>query len=135
MKKFLLVLFLTGFTCLSANAYSVHYMNGHPVSVNYSNGYSRSINNFGRNAAFLPQTQARAARYRRAVARQVAITKAIENMGNNRYPSRCGYGAPNRINHINTASAVTSGNVSRLNRNYSIKSQKSYSRNGITYYN
>lgn len=113
MKKFLLMLILIGFTSLSANAtYEVSYgMGGQRTSVSHGFQTTHSVNGFGRNALFLPENTARAGSRARQIEMQRAMTQAL-------------------------ASNMNSQNeVSRYDRSYTVRTQRSYTKNGITYYN
>ena len=129
MKKVLLTIFLIMFTSLSANAtYSVHFGNtGRPAFAVHGGMVRRSINTFGSNAAFLPSNRALAGQRQRAIARERAITRALSSMGNP-YAGRC-----NRTYSYNANAVAVE--PSRFSRDYTPRTQKSYTRDGITYYN
>ncbi len=126
MKKVLLTLLMIIFTSLSANAtYTVHFGNtGHPAYAVHGGTVRRSLHSFGSNAAFTPSNRIRPAR----VSRTKAMTRAMKNM--NRYGGN-GYG--NAYSY--RAANVVSVEPSRFSRNYTPRTQRSYTRSGITYYN
>ena len=133
MKKLLLMFVFVCFTCLGASADQfLRYNNaGVPSRVMSLNGYSRSINRFGSNAAFTPKNQARATARARAIRRENAINKALENSGNQmaRYAGR-------NTSQRAVAMQTSSVPVSRFDKNYSVnRVQKTYSKGGVTFYN
>lgn len=127
MKKFLLMVFVIFFTCIEANATSqVFFTNTGRPSYRVSGAYRsvRPMHNFGSNARFAPTSAAHRAQIRnRAIQRHKAMPRSMAQ----RYPNR--YGVPN------TPARQMAAQPSRLNKNYTISTQKTYSRNGITYYN
>ncbi len=132
MKKLLLMFVLIGFTCLSANAGELLYTLGVPMRYSSGNGTSRSIYRYGRNASFTPANQARAAARQRAIRRYEAITKSLENDVRN----QCGSGGSYPRNYSNQRAVALQQPISRFDRNYTVsRSQKAYTRGGVTYYN
>lgn len=133
MKKVLLTLLMIMLTSLSAHAtYSVHFGNtGRPAYTVHGGTMRRSINTFGSNAAFTPANRALAGQRMRAIARERAITKAISSMGN-QYAGG-GYGRPYSYSY--RAASVATAEPSRFSKDYTPRTQKSYTRGGITYYN
>lgn len=134
MKKFLLTILMIMLTSLSANAtYSVHFGNtGRPAFAVHGGTMRRSINTFGSNAAFTPENRALAGQRMRAIARERAITKAIGSMGN--YGNTYARGGYNRAYSYRAASTVAV-EPSRFSKDYTPRTQRSYTRDGITYYN
>lgn len=134
MKKFLLTVLLIMFTSLSANAtYSVSFGNtGRPAFVSHG-GMSRSMHNFGSNAAFTPRNRAYAGIRNREIQRQKAVTRAISSMAAQNY-GNSNYNYQRTMNGTRNSVAVQN-QVSRFDRNYTVKTQKSYTRGGVTYYN
>lgn len=138
MKKVLVLLVMILFSCVPVNAsYQVFYnAGGVPISRAYGGGMRHSINNFGSNALFTPQNIRREQARRRAIAREEAITNAINSMGkNNRYN-----GGMNPRMYSNYTPRSTSRTAvveqSRFDRNYTpTRTTRSYTRNGVTYYN
>ncbi len=134
MKKFLLTLFVICFTCLASDAGSLYFSGGMPVRYSSGNGRSHSVNRYGTNAAFAPHTRARIVAKQRQIRRYNAITKALENYGSRSAYGMGGYGGAygmsSRANR-----AYVAEQPSRFSKDYTIKPQKSYTRNGITYYN
>ena len=155
MKKILVLfaVFLLTTCDVFAAAYSVRYSpTGARMSVTRGTGLPRSLNRYGSNALFLPQNAARAGRASRMVARQKAVTRAIRAQalkteseafatinnsiganGNNIAALRgsSAYSGARTLSQASTAPAE----VSRFSRNYKIPTQKTYTRNGVTYYN
>ncbi len=138
MKKFLLTILMIMLTSLSAHAtYSVHYGNtGVPSFAVYGGTMRRSLHSFGSNAAFTPSNRVLAGRRMRAIAREKAITKAISSMGSSSrysqpYAAGGGYGRA----YSYQAASVATVEPSRFSKDYTPRTQKSYTRGGITYYN
>lgn len=137
MKKFLLMLLMICFTCLVSDAASVYYSGGVPVRYSSGNGLSRSIHRYGTNAAFAPHNVRRASVRQRQIRRYNAITKAIENSGRRGYGmgyGMGGYGGGYSMSRMGQRAYVAE-QPSRFSKDFVIKPQKSYTRNGITYYN
>lgn len=138
MKKVLVMLVMLLFSCVPANAtYQVFFnAGGVPVSRAYGGGMRHSINNFGSNAGFTPRNIRREQARRRAVAREEAITNAINSIGRNN-----GYNGMNSRMYANYSQRSVSRTAvveqqSRFDRNYTpARTTKSYTRNGVTYYN
>ncbi|MBQ8459776.1 hypothetical protein IJ541_06710 [bacterium] len=125
MKKFLLTCLVVFFSCLSANASSqVFYgAGGRPSHVSVGGGAYRSINNFGSNALFAPQNVREAGRRQMARKFANAQIQAMTNQG--RYGDggiHSGMVMPKRIE------------ISRFDKNYKISTGKSYTKNGVTYF-
>ena len=122
MKKLILTVLVLLLTTTTANAtYHVHYMNTGAVSHSHY-GAPRPISaSFGRNAAFTPAGRARIASTRRHYAHLRGEQARCANCYNKRPV-------------ISTASRAPM-EISRFNKNYKITAQKTYTRNGITYYN
>lgn len=127
------------FTCLASEAGSLYFSGGMPVRYSSGNGRSHSVHRYGTNAAFAPHTRARAMVRQRHINRYNAITKAIGNYGSRGgYNMGAygmggyggGYGVPRMAQRTYVAEQP-----SRFSKEYTIKPQKSYTRNGITYYN
>jgi len=119
MKRFMLVLALFGMICLSANAGEIVYSNtGRPAY--HINGYGqrRDFNNFGSNAAFLPRNTM-GYRYNRRLGYDMN--------------GRRGYAQPGMRNEV--SAPVRPIQVSRFDKGYQISTRRSYTKNGITYYN
>lgn len=135
MKKFLLTVLLIMFTSLSANAtYSVSFGNtGRPAFVSHGGGMPRSMHNFGSNAAFTPRNRVYAGIRNREIQRQKAVTRAIRSMAS----QNCGNSNYNYQRTMGTTrnSVAVQNQVSRFDRNYTVRTQKSYTRGGVTYYN
>ncbi len=125
MKKFLLTALVILMTCMSAQATQfVRYsITGRPIV--------RSSTHFGRNALYTPANRMRAGARSRAYAREKAITRAISSMGQRCYAGAQGGYIPMR----NSVASTPIATQSRFNKNYVIRTPKSYTRNGITYYN
>lgn len=123
MKKFILTLLALLITSTTANAtYHVHYMNTGAVSHSHY-GAPRPVSaSFGRNAAFTPANRARLATTRRHYAHLRGEQAKCANCYNKRPV-------------ITTAASHAPVEISRFNKNYKITAQKTYTRNGITYYN
>ena len=125
MKKVLFIFLLLMFTSLTAGAIQVNYgVCGVPVSVYHGRGVYTSVNNFGSNAAFLPQNRMRAAQRMRA--RRFAQTRAqiiAQQRANGLLPPP----PPTMYNRPTPP-------ISRFNRGYTISSGRSYIRNGIRYF-
>ncbi len=124
MKKFLLTLLIFGLTTTVANAtYHVHYSNTGAVASSHRGAPRHISSTFGRNAAFTPANRARLAAVRRQ--RQYA-----------RLRGECG-NCPNNYNRqpLVATTVSTTPEISRFSKSYKITPQKSYTRNGITYYN
>lgn len=134
MKKFLAIVFTILFVNNIASATTVVTYNNAGARMTVQRGASAPRSAFitGRNAAFLPKNTAAAARRHRAIAREEAITRAIANYGNNKPYNNSGC-CNNR--RTNTIASSAPAQISRLNKSYTVKTQKSYTRNGITYYN
>ena len=84
MKK-LLVLFLMTFLVLPANAYYVNYHNygGYNRINSYgSRSFNNNANNFGSNAAFLPQNIERAERHQRQIEYERKYLDSLKNSQN-----------------------------------------------------
>lgn len=132
MKRFILILLVMLFTTLNADAVFITYSStGHPTRMMHPSGRVSSINNFGSNAAFLPRNTAAAAHRLRMHQLQRDYARV---RGADRFARPYGY-----YNHgygVGPARAVVrSVPPSRFNRNYQITSQsRSYTRNGITYF-
>jgi len=136
MKKLLtLVLIFLLATCDGVLATtSVRYNNaGARMTISRGTRAPRSAVTFGRNAGFTPAYRRAAGRRMRAIERHKAITRAIANQGcPGMYPNRY----PNRYPVMYYSQSNAPIEISRFNRNYTITPvQKSYTRNGITYYN
>ena len=138
MKKVLVMLVMVLFSCVPANATYQLFFNagGVPISRAYGGGMRRSINNFGSNAGFTPRNIRREQARRRAIARENAITNAINSMGrNNSYNGGMNSGmyANYSQRSVNRTAVVEQ---SRFDRNYTpARTTRSYTRNGVTYYN
>ncbi|MBD5403181.1 hypothetical protein HDR58_10375 [bacterium] len=133
MKKFILTCLVICFTCIAANAEQIFFTAGRPTHTMNGRGYVRSINNFGSNAAFSPEQTARAAQRIRRHQREDAINRAISNFGQyNNMNNRPILNNP-MTNRNTIASQRTE--VSRFDKNYTVPNRKSYTKNGITYYN
>lgn len=126
-------------TCdaVMAGTVTVRFNNaGSRYSVARGAGAPRSAATFGRNAAFTPANR-RAAGVRM---RQIKYQKAMINAMNNGAIASggCGYGGyggyGSYVQNANTP-MTTSNEISRFNKNYTIKAPKSYTRGGVTYYN
>ncbi len=137
MKKVLVMLVMVLFSCVPANAtYQVFFnAGGVPISRAHGGGMRHSINNFGSNAGFTPQNIRREQARRRAVAREEAITNAINAMGrNNSYNGGMNGMYSNYSPRATSRTAVVE--QSRFDRNYTpARTTRSYTRNGVTYYN
>lgn len=135
MKKVLLTFLVILFTGMSANAGQLFFTGGVPT--HYSSGYgvSRSVHRYGTNAAYTPYNRTMTARRNREVRRYKAVTRAIQTGAYNQ--SRVGYNGygGGYSGAYRAQSAASAEPMSRLNKNYTIKTQKSYTRDGITYYN
>jgi len=134
MKKILAVLFILLFTAGDAFAtIEVRYNNaGVRHSVTYGAHAPRSAVRFGTNAAFTPANAHYAGTRNREIQRQRAVTRAIDAYGRSYARPRNAqyYGGYNSI-----ASTVNEAPISRYSKNYTVKAQRSYTRNGVTYYN
>jgi hypothetical protein len=132
MKRFILILAVLLLTNVSANA--VYYRSiggiGRPTHVMTPSGHMKSLNNFGSNAAFLPHNRI-AAGQRMRMREHMKYTR-VHNHDRFARP----YGYYNHGYGVGPARAVVrSVPPSRFNRNYQITSQsRSYTRNGITYF-
>ncbi len=139
MKKVLVMLVMVLFSCVPANAtYQVFYnAGGVPISRAHGGGMRHSINNFGSNAGFTPQNIRREQARRRAVAREEAITNAINAMGrNNNYNNGMNPRMYANYSPRSTSRTAVVEQQSRFDRNYTpVRATKTYTRNGITYYN
>ena len=136
MKRFILILAVMMYTGLCANAMTVQYMGGHPSRVMHASGRSSSINNFGANAAFLPQNRAAESQRLRMVKMQREYARL---RGENRFARPYGYyDRPygySKPYGYGTPHSVKVPPQSRFDRNYQITSQShSYTRNGVTYF-
>lgn len=135
MKKIILTVLVILFSTMSVNATEYIYgAGGRQPIARVSRGQVHSIHNFGSNALFTPQNASRAGARNRAIAREKAMTRAIANCGNRRvgygYGSRYGYGA-----QVAETAHVAPVEISRFDKNYKISTPKSYTKNGITYFN
>lgn len=128
MKKLVLFFLLLMFSSMSANATSyVHYGVGNrPMRVTHGGYHTRSVHQFGSNAMFTPQSAREAGIRNRAIAREKAVTRAIANRG-----CQNATNLPIVTGNITKPAPVQ---ISRFDKNYQISSGKSYTRNGITYY-
>ncbi len=138
MKKVLVMLVIVLFSCVPANAtYQVFFnAGGVPTSRAYGGGMRHSINNFGSNAGFTPRNIRREQARRRAVAREEAFTKAISSMGNNGYNNGMNPRMYANYSQRSVSRTAVVDQQSRFDRNYTpARSTKSYTRNGVTYYN
>ena len=120
---------------MSVNAAEYIYgAGGRQPIARVSRGQVHSIHNFGSNALFTPQNASRAGARNRAIAREKAMTRAIANCGSRRvgygYGGRYGYGA-----QVAETVHVAPVEISRFDKNYKIGTPKSYTKNGITYFN
>lgn len=121
MKKIILTVLLIAFTAMSAEATTfVRYNPGGSV-VSVRRGYHNPTASFGSNARFTPAN-------RRIVRRPARPAR----------PYRCRYedcyGRRGARTVVNGSRRIESAPMSRFNKNYTISTQKSYTRNGITYY-
>lgn len=126
MKKFLLMILVIFFTSIEANATTqVFFTNtGRPsYRVVGANRSVTSMHNFGSNARFAPANAHRAQIGQRSTQRHKAMPRSMAQ----KYP--------NSFGNQNIQNRQIATQTSRFNKNYTISSQKSYSRNGITYYN
>lgn len=141
MKKIILTVLVILFSTMSVNAAEYIYgAGGRQPIARVSRGQVHSIHNFGSNALFTPQNASRAGARNRAIAREKAMTRAIANCGSRRvgsgygygygYGSRYGYGA-----QVAETAHVAPVEISRFDKNYKISPPKSYTKNGITYFN
>ncbi len=136
MKKIILTVLVILFSTMSVNAAEYIYgAGGRQPIARVSHGQVRSIHNFGSNALFTPQNAIRAGARNRAIAREKAMTRAIANYGTGRvgygYGGGYGYGTQVATQTARTAPVE----ISRFDKNYKISTPKSYTRNGITYFN
>lgn len=138
MKKIILTVLVILFSTMSVNAAEYIYgAGGRQPIARISHGQVRPIHNFGSNALFTPQNAIRAGARNRAIAREKAMTRAIANCGTRRvgygygYGGGYGYGAQVATQTARTAPVE----ISRFDKNYKISTPKSYTRNGITYFN
>lgn len=125
MKKFLLMVLVIFFTCLDANATTqVFFGNTGQPSYRVSGAYrsTSSVHRFGTNAGFAPQNIRRAQIRNRVINRQKAMTRSAKQCCR-RY---------NTTAHTRTSAPAQ---ISRFNKNYKISTQKTVTRNGVTYYN
>ena len=135
MKRFILILAMLLLTNVSANA--VYYTGvggiGRPTHVMSHSGRMVSINNFGSNAAFLPQN-------RIAAGQRIRMRNAYKNYahmrGNDRFARPYGYyGNYYQGTGYNNINMNRPTQISRLDKNYQIPmTRKSYTRNGVTYF-
>lgn len=135
MKKIILTVLVILFSTMSVNAAEYIYgAGGRQPIARVSRGQVHSIHNFGSNALFTPQNASRAGARNRAIAREKAMTRAIANCGSRRvgygYGSRYSYGA-----QVAETAHVAPVEISRFDKNYKISTPKSYTKNGITYFN
>lgn len=142
MKKFVVGLFSTllliAFNCVPANAtYQVFFGNtGRPTHYSHGIGNARSVHHFGSNAAFTPANARAAGARQRAVAREKAITNAINSMGNRNYGNNIGYNGNGYGMAAYSNRSVNVEPVSRFDKSSTPnRATKSYTRNGVTYYN
>lgn len=118
-------------TCNGAFAYGeFHY-----GALGRTGGMSRP--SFGSNAAFLPRNRQAIASRVRQVKRYNAETYAIRNRNNFNFNinSNTGNGNSRMMSSTMASRTTSSTQPSRFNRSYKISTQKSYTKNGITYYN
>ena len=135
MKRFILILAVMIFTTLSANAMTVNYLGGYPSRIVHPSGHTSSINNFGSNAAFLPQNTAATAQRLRMQQMQREYARL---RGENRFAKPYGYYDRGYAGYKPYGYGTPHSprtQMSRFDRNYQITSQgHSYTRNGITYF-
>lgn len=141
MKKFLLLLSVILFTCISAqaNTVSVQYMGGHPVSVSYGAGPSHSVNNFrysGVHSNWIRNNSnsvkySYGVRTTRRFAQPYSSTQRRFAQPAHTRAER--YQQTNII--VNAPSTVTVTPVSRFDKSYQRPVRNSYTRGGVTYYN
>ena len=135
MKKIILTVLVILFSTISVNAAEYIYgAGGRQPIARVSRGQVHSIHNFGSNALFTPQNASRAGARNRAIAREKAMTRAIANCGSRwvgyGYGGRYGYGA-----QVAETEHVAPVEISLFDKNYKISTPKSYTKNGITYFN
>ena len=85
---------------------------------------------FGANAAFTPRN--------RQIQMQKAYTKALSNYGNRNYyfhTGNCGSSAANSAAYNTVAADTVATEPSRFSRDYTPRTTKRYTKNGLTYYN
>lgn len=124
MKQFLTAVLVIFMTCMPVEATQfVRYsITGRPMV--------QTRTHFGSNALFTPANRMRAGARSRAYAREKAMTRAISSMG-----QRSCARPRNYIPMRNSVASTPIATQSRFDKNYVVRTQKSYTRNGITYYN
>jgi hypothetical protein len=132
MKKFILALMVFTLCSISTTAMAttqVSFNNAGAMSTIRHGAYRTTpAHNFGSNAAFLPRNAALTSQRNRAAQREKAMTRAMANQYRNN-----GY---NRNISANTSAApVATQQISRFSKDFTIAPQKSYTKNGVTYYN
>ena len=93
---------------------------------------------FGANAAFTPRNRAIAGYRNRQIQMQKAYTKALSNYGNRNYyfhTGNCGSSAANSAAYNTVAADTVATEPSRFSRDYTPRTTKRYTKNGLTYYN
>ena len=135
MKRFILILSVMMLTQMSANA--LHYTSvgtlGYPTHV-VSHGRSIPISNFGSNALFLPRNTHAAGH----AIRMRENMRYAQKRGGDRFARHYGYrgGYYNQtIGYNNSVNTSKPAQMSRFDRNYQVPpTRKTYTRNGITYF-
>lgn len=119
MKKIFAIFFILLLTSNIASARSVMVRYGNTGAIKSITRGTGSMHRFGSNAAFTPENRIRAGQRLRARRYENAMINALNNRNNHQIS-------------ITTASSTTE--VSRFNKDYTIKPQKSYTQGGVTYY-
>lgn len=130
MKKVLTVLFALLLTCDSTFAATIvaRYNNaGRVTGYRYGAGIHQK---FGRNAIYAPHTARRISQINRQRKLENAIINSINNRGR-----CCNNNMPMLTNGASMAAAPTSAPMSRFDKNYTIKTPKTRTVGGVTYYN
>ena len=138
MKKIILTVLVIMLSTIPANAAEYIYgAGGRQPIARVQHGQMRPIHNFGSNALYTPQNAMRAGARNRAIAREKAMTRAIANSCTRRagYGYNRGYGYSNYGTQVATQATPAPVELSRFDKNYRISTPKSYTKNGITYFN
>jgi hypothetical protein len=129
MKKFVLTLLVLVFCSMGSTVFATTQVSynvaGAVSTIKHGPSHTTTFaNNFGTNAAFSPHSIALASQRHRAMRR---ATMANEyNYRNNNHGGRLS---------SNGNSPAQVAPASRFNKSYTVSSQKSYTKNGVTYYN